>query len=248
MWKRSLACGLVALGSVTLPAHAADMPLFPQPSYQDAEPAPQFEFGSGWYLRGDLTASDDREPNVLGTFGKDDDHDWGYGAGVGAGYKFNQYFRADVTGDYLSTQKHVGHLDVDYPFGTIDYTVKSNLRRYDGLLNAYFDLGSWSGLTPYIGAGVGFAGLRTDGSISYYIDPLDNGYAKIKGHTDYNLAWAAMAGFAYSLTPNLMLDVGYRFLDLGTYQAPEPLYSLNPGKKTDLTSHEVRVGVRYMLY
>ena len=61
MLKTSLAFGLLALGGTTLASHAADMPLFPQPTYADQEPAPQLEWGTGWYLRGDLSASHDDE-------------------------------------------------------------------------------------------------------------------------------------------------------------------------------------------
>jgi opacity protein-like surface antigen len=250
MWKTSLTCGLLALGGTALVARAADMPLFPQPVLQEAEPAPQFEFGTGWYLRGDLAASDDREPNVLGTLGQTSE-DWNFAVGGGAGYKFTDNFRADVTGDWLGTQKHSDSTRFACDIGGTTYnscTAKSNLRRWDTLVNGYFDLGNWNGFVPYIGAGVGVAGIRTDGSGTGYVGDVPTAFFKVKGHTDYNFAWSAMAGFAYHLTPNILLDVGYRYLDLGTYRSPDPFFALNGGSKTDLTSHEVRIGVRYMLY
>ena len=105
-------------------------------------------------------------------------------------------------------------------------------------MNGYVDLGNWYGATPYIGAGVGGAGLYSHGSFTL---PGATEATPV-GHKDqYNLAWAAMAGVAYHLSPHLMLDVGYRYLDLGRYSGRVT------GEKTDLDAHEVRVGVRYQI-
>ena len=227
-------------------AHAADLDSFYGQSEEDPLPPPDFTFGTGWYLRGDLTATDDIKPNVLGTLGDTDRRDWNYGIGGGAGYKFNNWFRADLTGDYLGSEKTVETLTAP----NASLALKSNLRRFDALANVYVDLGTWAGFTPYIGAGVGFAGVRLDGS--YELDaPLSNtyGYYKVPGKTRYDLAWAAMAGVTYSVSQNLLIDIGYRYLDLGTYEVPR--FNVSPfdvGSKTDLTSHQIRAGLRYMIY
>jgi opacity protein-like surface antigen len=248
MLNRTLAIGLlVATGLAgTLCARAADMPaLFPAPSYEDAEPPPQMEWGTGWYLRGDVAASDEINPSLLAAV-PSRSRDWGFAVGGGAGYQFNDYFRADITGDYLGTQK------ASLPQGLYigpngPYTAaKATLDRWDALVNGYVNLGSWGGLTPYVGAGVGVAGLNTVGS---YTD-LSGAQFKLGGQQRYNLAWAAMAGVAYSLAPHLMLDVGYRYLDLGTYRAPQGT-AIQQGvyspQNIHLTAHAVRVGVRYQI-
>ncbi len=241
----SVAIALTAFGSA---ARAADLaPLYAQPDDSDTLPPPDLTFGTGWYLRGDLTATDDSRVNTLGTLDgrSKTSRDWNYGVGGGAGYKFNNYFRADITGDYLGPQKT---METDYDsYGAL--SVKSNLRRFDGLVNGYFDLGTWAGLTPYIGAGVGFAGVRLDGSYEATGPGYGYEYSKISGKTTYDLAWAAMAGLTYNLSQNLLIDVGYRYLDLGTYKIPRFAQSpFNEGLKTDLTSHQVRLGLRYMIY
>ena len=241
MLKRTLATSLLIATGVagTLCARAADMPaLFPQAAGQDVPP-PQMEFGTGWYLRGDVTGSYDREPSILGTLAASSvRRDWNYGVGGGVGYQFTDYFRADVTGDYLSSERR----GTENPI----FSAQAHLDRWDSLVNGYVDLGNWSGLTPYIGAGVGVAGVSTSGSVTF----ADGTGFKVGGHDDYHLAWAAMAGVAYHISPHLLLDVGYRYLDLGTYRAPQgsaiqrAVYSAN---KTDLDSHEIRVGVRYQI-
>ncbi|MCW6510113.1 outer membrane protein [Lichenifustis flavocetrariae] len=239
IWSSLVVSGLT--GGV---AEAADLaPLYGQPDNEEAFPPQQYTFGTGWYLRGDLTASDDVKLNTLGTL--TDKRDWNYGVGGGVGYKFNDYFRADVTGDYLGTQKSIER-SAD-SFGTIS-TLKSNLRRFDGLVNAYIDLGTWGGFTPYIGAGVGFAGLRLDGSSVNTPLGAKSHYTKYSGETRYDLAWAAMAGLTYSVSANLLVDIGYRYLDLGTYKAPNIPSSPFNAAKTDLNAHEIRAGLRYMIY
>lgn len=236
MLNRTLATGLLVATGVAgaLAAHAADMPgLFAPPSYQDPEPPTQFEFGTGWYLRGDVTATNDVEPDILGTLPtRGNRRDWDVAGGGGAGYKFNDFFRVDVTGDYLGVQRRSG---TDAVTGV---TSTARLERWDGLVNGYVDFGNWYGLTPYIGAGVGVAGLSSSGSFTLpgAVEATNVGRAD-----KYNFAWAAMAGVSYHLAPHLMLDVGYRYLDLGRYAAR------TTGARTDLDSHEVRVGVRYQI-
>ena len=54
--------------------------------------------------------------------------DWGYAAGGGAGYKFTDYFRADVTGDYLGTQTRSATLQD--PLGPLG-SAKATIERWD---------------------------------------------------------------------------------------------------------------------
>src|ERR1700688_4625926 len=97
---------LVAAGAASLlssMAFAADMAIAPPPQYY----APPVEDFGGWYLRGDIGFSNQSVENVRST------HDALYApvtslsqtssfdtAGifdVGVGYRFNNWFRADVT-------------------------------------------------------------------------------------------------------------------------------------------------------
>jgi len=108
------------------------------------------------------------------------------------------------------------------------------------LMNAYLDLGHWYGVTPYIGAGAGLAYVRTQSSLTYrFVDGTSygdgNSYCggstglggiscfhlgyinNIGPHTtDYNFAYALMAGFSYDVTNLLKVDLGYRYLNMGS--------------------------------
>ena len=106
---------LIAAGAATLMSSAvfaADMPIAPPPAYA---PPPVVEDFGGWYLRGDIGFSNQRVSrlshpldaqntssvqnlnfNTAGIFG------------LGAGYRFNNWFRVDVTGEWRGNSNFFG--------------------------------------------------------------------------------------------------------------------------------------------
>jgi len=204
MKKLTLAAvAAVALSISASATKAADMP----PPILHAPPAPWVELGSNWYLRGDFSY---RMFDVPGASGPED----AAGLGIGVGYQFNSWLRSDLT--------------VDYQFGSRfdlgDNPDVAGMKMWSAatFLNGYVDIGTWYGVTPYVGAGVGAAYNSTDTA------------------GRWNFAYALMAGAAYHLSPNLSFDFGYRFADLGNAvslsNAPIEVYA-----------HEFRVGLRYKL-
>ena len=176
-------------------------------------PEDKVEFGSGWYIRGDMAATrlpkiKPIDPQLAGPTYITPNGGLGYDASLAGGYKLNTWFRADLMADFHEPQT----------------TVYGSLNAYDVLVNGYVDLGTWYHVTPYIGAGAG----------------MSFGHAAINdyGNTYHAFAWALMAGFGIDVYDHTKLDIGYRYLNLGTI----------PGAtiKT-LGSHEFRVGVRYMI-
>lgn len=233
------AIGLTALAAGHL-ARAADLsPAYPAvPVYN--EPDPQFEFGTGWYLRGDASYASEDQAKLDPAFGRLSP-DWGYGAGGGIGYRFNSIFRADITGDYLEPIEG-SRRDIDVASGNTVVT-KVSLNRYDGLVNGYVDLGNWYGVTPYVGAGVGFSVLDPSGKL-VVTNAFGNSTGRKLNFTERtNFAWAAMAGVSYAVDPSVVVDLGYRHLDLGRASVAVGSAVLN----RDITRDEVRLGLRYML-
>ena len=102
----SVAAALTAAAALltAAPAFAADMPAYYAPGASPAPPDAPLEFGTGWYLRGDASFGPEDRPKLslqaVPTFPRDATA-WGDGFGGGAGSKFNDFFRADVTADYL---------------------------------------------------------------------------------------------------------------------------------------------------
>ncbi len=229
---------LCGMGQVK-PAKAADLAAYPPPPAY-AEPDPQFEFGTGWYLRGDAAFGPENQPRLSAT-GFGTKSNWDYGLSGGFGYKLNNYFRADVTGDYFqqlgfsTTRTTLTGTELD----------QGTLNRYAGLINGYFDLGNWSGFTPYVGAGIGIGGFGASGSVT-----TTNAAAgthtftrlNLPGRTDF--AWAVMAGASYQLNTNASVDLGYRHIDLGRYGTTIGPFSF----ARSFTRDEVRLGLRYMIF
>ncbi len=112
-----------AIGVSALPAklYAADLDStdFGEPP---APPQP-VEFGTGWYIRGDAAFAMDSLPEIspLGFFPDNSGLRNTYSLGFGGGYKFNNWFRTDVTLDYrdhlsASDSTHI-HLCQWHPLG-----------------------------------------------------------------------------------------------------------------------------------
>ena len=112
----------------------------------------------------------------------------------GLGCKVWSNFRIDGIVGYR------GESDMSEFFGGLD----GNVSTFYGFLNAYYDIFTWGRLTPYVGAGIGFA----HHSINDITLPatVDEG-----SHTSF--AWNAQAGVAVAVTHNLSLDFGYRYTD-----------------------------------
>jgi opacity protein-like surface antigen len=190
--------------------------------------------------------------------------------GAGFGWQVNPRFRFDFTGEYRSTAdvKVLDNLTgtLTTPDGTLQANTQYNghLTGIVGLVNGYWDVTNWRGFTPYLGAGVGFAHMKmsnvttlsnstfTDATTGDEILQHANGYSSAKSQT--NFAWALMAGTSYDLSSNAKLDIGYRYLNMGSgVSAATDLLNCTCGtvgaplKLSDLEAHEFKIGVRWML-
>ena len=227
-------CGV----AMTATAHAADpaetwVPEIKKEIYTDLI--------SGWYVRGDLGY----RKQTIGTFEAADPGvatSWNLNSattfGFGGGYKY-KWFRADMTFDYANTARFQG--DTATTIGFYDAKIDS----YTLLANVYLDLGTWAGFTPYIGAGVGGSNIRVQQYTNALIlEPRDG----VQNTTRWNLSWAYMGGVSYRFSPNLVLDVSYRYLNLGeAASGTEPPPYTDRSYFRDMSAKEVRVGLRWML-
>jgi opacity protein-like surface antigen len=250
----ALAAGVWALASNV--AFAADMPLL--------ERAPVIEEFGGWYLRGDIGITNqqlgslynrviDSTPQFAWIDTGSFESSWLVGLGVG--YQFNGWLRTDLTGEYRGKSSFYAR-DRWFDAGTA--TWMGNEHRGDKsewlfLANAYIDLGTWYGITPFVGAGLGVVGISIDNFTDLNVaDPNGGGYGP--SHTNWNFAWALHAGLAYHLTPNATLELAYRYLSLGDAETGDLLswngannVADNPTIFKDITSHDVKVALRWQL-
>src|SRR3981189_2889858 len=111
---------LVAAGAASLlssVAFAADMPSIAPPPPMAYAPPPVEDFG-GWYLRGDIGFSNQRVNNIrksdpvaysqITPLTETTSFDTGGIFDIGAGYRFNNWFRADVTAQYRGNANFKG--------------------------------------------------------------------------------------------------------------------------------------------
>lgn len=254
--------GAAAITSLST-ASAADLP----PLMQRVMPAPIEEVASGWYLRGDIGVGlqTAKSLDIIGPAAAqgnfvmtDDAFSTGdaYFIGGGVGYQFNSWLRFDATAEYRAKQSFKAAGFYTQGGGTF-YDI------YDGhysstvvLANAYLDLGTWNCFTPFIGAGFGFA-ANTINSL-YDLGPFTPGGGAALGvmtqaKTEFGFAWAVHAGVAYTVTPNLKLEMAYRYLNLGSTTSGLVDCGANgvcggvfSYKLREVDSHDIKLGFRYM--
>lgn len=223
----------------------------PQPAYE--EPAPAY---GGWYIRGDVdyhwskfgggdyTTYSPTAPQIEGSFATGTLKS-AFSAGAGVGYQINQHFRTDLTADWMSSSKFRGSTN---GFCGIDQTPCSSTdtSSYSALLllaNAYVDIGTWHGVTPYVGAGIGGAWMKWD----TLHNSDDDGDFYHRGGKGWRFAYALMAGASYCLTDRVKLDVGYRYSHINGGRMFDYAVDSNvgPGFDRGINVHEVRGGLRY---
>jgi opacity protein-like surface antigen len=268
-------------------AGAAD--LLPPPPALEPPPPAAAEF-NGWYLRGDVglginatkpSLAVSPDPLAVGIAGGTLDaaatntfyNPTLSASGIvdlGFGYQFNNWFRADFTEEYrggasfqtlevLNEPNKVGANTSTQQYADF---YRANLSSWVSMFNGYVDLGTWSRITPYVGAGVGFAYNNLSGF-------TDTGYAYTNGASSpvggyandagkWNFAWNLMAGLSFDVTQNLKLDLGYRYLDYGKFTSGKVncLTAVPPGftagcysvySKNELASNDFRIGLRWMI-
>ena len=186
--------------------------------------APVVEDFGGWYLRGDIGFSNQRVKtkewvtySSLLSLEQDNGFDTAGIFGIGVGYRFNNWFRTDVIGQYRgkanfhSTDRFV-FSNAGVPTAGVD-TYTGSKSEWLVLANAYADLGTWWCVTPFIGAGVGFA----RNTISHYVDTnIANGrccVSPVRIKVEFCLGSAYW--FGLRVTPNFTVELGYSYVSLG---------------------------------
>jgi opacity protein-like surface antigen len=219
----------------------------------------------GWYIRGyiggtnqDLDTLDTdlyNDPSIIshgwfeqGTFGSSPL----FGGGVG--YKFTDWIRGDLTVEYRGKSEFNAVDWVDSSFNgltTNDYSGQKS--EWLMLANAYVDLGNFSGVTPYLGAGIGASRNTISGFRD--VNELMSGAAWAEERSKWNFAWALHAGLGIQATDRMTVDLGYSYVSLGDVVTgplnnDDPAFTLpNNGMVfKDLTSHDFKLGIRYALY
>ena len=231
---------------------------------------------------------------------------------VGLGYRFNDNFRTDATFEFRRgpSQNAQSNSTIVCPYQAITldrtinqvataigqlYDVKDTCngylgfkqRNYMAMANGYWDITTWNGFTPYVGAGLGLNANTSSGSLTYNETANGKTYAadlteangtpaiwlnangtpvnaagqpsktqpaiafapqnwnRTFGGVKYSPAIALMAGVSYQWTPNIALDLSYRYLATGAVTVSTTTQSGTTTSKSAPTEQSVRLGVRF---
>jgi opacity protein-like surface antigen len=190
------------------------------------------------------------------------DFDTFFTGGVGVGAYLTPRLRTDLTVDARTASDIKVDQTGTYTTGGGNVTFhtweKTEVRNTVTLANLYVDLSQrGSGLTPYIGAGVGFVVRSMDRR--HITDEDTNGDTVVdrtftgsgKAH-QVAFAAAAMAGLAWSISPNTVLDLNYRFMWLGPVDMSTTINGLaGPNSRLsvgDSFDHQFRAGLRWNVW
>jgi opacity protein-like surface antigen len=207
------------------------------------------------YFRADVGYSWSRDPEAKftqtdggGVFVTDSvigaslDDSWLVGGGFGCGHA-PRGLRAEVMFDWRGDRDLTGTLATGGASILSGSAFSTSVQTSTVMFNAYYDLGLWRDrFVPYIGAGVGVAHHDLD-TVSYATSLNTQ-----EGDTKWSLAWSLMAGVGVQLSERVVLDLGYRYIDMGKVNSgtidsagfPNP-----PLRLDDLTAHEFKVGLRF---
>lgn len=223
-------------------------------------PAPVPNMPSLWYFRADVALGFPGDAslttngfalanNTLTTSSsmyKDNNDIYG-GYGLGVGYKFSPFVRADLTVDTRG-QKQFKAQDISYtgPGGlTGTFNDSVTMRSVATLFNVYFDFNRYGHFVPYVGAGLGFAVNELIRSYSVAetggLNPQSFS-GREKTH-DVSLAAMGTAGASFKIDTAISLDVNYRALYIGSSEIGP-----NNVKVGDQVDHQIRAGVRFDIY
>lgn len=273
---RSTHAAVMMLAMIAAPSasFAADM----DPVYVEEPVTTQVEFGSGWYLRGDVGYSIHGPFDTNGTSG-DDLSINPLNASIAVGYTFSDNFRGEVEVGYLGSYSFddndatctgtstftpiVGPV-VSGP-GTIDCEggESGDNDMWNGLINGYVDLGNFGGFTPYVGAGVGLVYSNYSGRSEERVC-TDISVTDATGTTDFtcdaeqgggNSVDDERIGFLWALAAGFGYQLSeYTALDVGYRYLSSPnatqLVNLPAGldEEEGMSVHQVRVGLRYQIW
>jgi OmpA-OmpF porin, OOP family len=166
--------------------------------------------------------------------------------GAGLGYRISPLFRADVTVDDMPSLHAQGSSQ-----GLITgLPTSSDIHALVGLANGYLDLngfapGFFGPIQPFIDGGIGLSYNEMSPTTLPLIASAFTGAART------NFAWGAGAGVGYAVTPNLTVEIAYKYLDLGPVETGGAFttgfasFPVSKLRSNDLTVHTVTAGLRW---
>ncbi|MGI9353742.1 MAG: outer membrane beta-barrel protein [Rhizobiaceae bacterium] len=239
----------VLAASIALPGAANAADLLEPPVIEVPEVVTKSK--SGWYIRGDISYDfeDIDDPYALTnvpTRFRSADIDESFNLGVGIGYQVSEWFRVDATLEYVFGADFHGTFDCGVCAGGITNET-AELSKLRLLANAYADLGTFGGLTPYVGVGIGGTYLQVEDYTQDFAVPPQN--PRHRDEESWRFTYALHAGFSYAMTHNVTLDLGYTYANMegGAFAGYSIDTNISQPQIYDegIENHVIRAGLRY---
>lgn len=219
---------------------------------------------TGFYVTGKAGASvvTQTDQRFRQDFGDDvykykggDKNDTVFGAGLAVGYDFYQHYNVPVRTEVEFMPRscrlplYTGYMAFSDGDGGREDT-QNRLSVNTLMVNTYYDFRNSSAFTPWVSVGLGYARIHhkatyTDTSWNKSGEVSDISALHYSGY-DNNFAWSIGAGVRYDITPDIALDLSYRYLDAGKSSLS---YKDAEGDKykseADVKSHDIMFGVTY---
>jgi outer membrane protein OmpA-like peptidoglycan-associated protein len=159
-------------------------------------------------------------------------YDDGYNVGARLGYMMGPW---RFEGEFSYRNNSLNGVSVTSPFALKLNPVSGNRQTYAEMFNVLYDFNMGLPVTPHIGGGIGIAEQTAS-------ENLPAPAANISD-TDTNFAYQAIAGFRWMATPNLAVDVDYRY-----FATTDPTFTASNGvaAKTSYGTHNVLASVSWL--
>lgn len=187
------------------------------------------DWRSGLYIKGGIGLAYSRDQEYAdGVSARDTELKNGYYTQGAVGYDYGM-FRSELEVSYRRNDVDAHTLN-----GANLGNPGGDAESWAGMINGYVDIPTGTVVTPYIGAGIGFARVDANEYDTSGVDFLDD------GETDF--AYQGMAGLDFAIDDALSLYTEYKYFAVDN--AEVRTVANNPSD-LDYDSHTVSVGLRY---
>ena len=171
-------------------------------------------------------------------------------SGISVGMYFTNNIRGDFSLEYKNNQKLS---TTDSPIPAFDYT--GDFSSVSSFLTGFYDFNAVDildkSITPFVLGGIGYT-INESGKIKILeIGAAESETVFMDSDFEENIAWKVGAGASVNITKNLIFDMQYEFVDLGSvkagdfFRAGEMIGPMEIPMKFDYRTHDFNVGLRY---
>ncbi|MBQ8345981.1 MAG: porin family protein [Alphaproteobacteria bacterium] len=157
------------------------------------------------------------------------------GLNVALGTKVNENMRVEFEIAYRgedSVNESYVYEDSGYLYGGQD---DISLSTMSYMINGYYDFYNQSSLTPYVGLGLGLAKVKYENE--WWEDSSMGIFSGKWKASKTKMVWNVAAGLSYKINEKTNLDLGYRYVDYGSFSKEE--------SKFETKANEFSLGVRF---